>query len=57
MNLNFLLIIAVILLGLRLPSFMNKLGMSKRDKIAFVFMSFAILGLGWFVVYAMGMVI
>lgn len=36
---------------------MNKLGMSKRDKIAFVFMSFAILGLGWFVVYAMGMVI
>ena len=57
MNLNILLIVAIILLAIRLPSFMNRLGMSKSEKIGFVLMSFTVLGLAWFVVYAMGMFI
>jgi len=54
MNLTLLLVLAVILLGTRLPSFMNKLGMSKKDKIVFVVIAFAILGLAWFSMYAIG---
>jgi len=51
MNLNLLLIIAVILLGIRLPSFMNRMEMSRADKIKFVIMVFLLLGLAWFSVY------
>ena len=51
-----LLLLAVLLMGLRLPSFMNRLGMSKRDKIAFVGIAFLALGLAWLVVHAFGLI-
>jgi len=53
MNLNntLLLVLAVILLGIRLPSFMTRLGMSKKDKIATVIIMFSLLGFVWFFVY------
>lgn len=51
MNLNLLLALAVILMGVRLPSFMTRLGMSKADKIAFVGMIFSLLGLAWLAMY------
>ena len=50
------MLLAVLLMGLRLPSFMNRLGMSKRDKIAFVGIAFLALGLAWFVVHAFGLI-
>lgn len=52
-----LLVTAVILLGERLPSFMNRLGMPKADKIAFVIIVFLLLGLAWLVVQAFGRLI
>lgn len=55
MDLNGLLALAVILLGIRLPSFMSRLGMSKKDKVAFVLLMFSILGLAWFAMYLLGM--
>jgi hypothetical protein len=51
---NLLLISAVILLGIRLPSFMTRLGMSKADKIIFIIMIFSLLGLAWLAMYALG---
>lgn len=55
MDLNGLLALAVILLGIRLPSFMSRLGMSKKDKVAFALLMFSILGLAWFAMYLLGM--
>jgi hypothetical protein len=34
---------------------MNRLGMSKADKIWFVIITFSLLGLAWFVMRVMGM--
>lgn len=42
-----LFILAVIIIGVRLPSFMTRMGMSKRDKILFVLMVFALLAIVW----------
>jgi hypothetical protein len=36
---------------------MRRQGMSKKDKIAFVFFIFSILGLAWFAMYLLGMFI
>lgn len=52
-----ILVLAVILLGTRLPSYMNRLGMSKTDKIMFVIIAFCLLGLAWLAVYIIGMFI
>ncbi len=52
-----ILVLAVILLGTRLPSYMNRLGMSKTDKIMFVIMAFLVLGLAWLAVYVIGRLI
>ena len=49
--------LAVLLMGLRLPSFMNRLCMSTRDKIAFVGIAFLVLGLAWLVVDAFGLIV
>lgn len=43
----FLLMFAVILMGTRLPSFLNRLGVSKKDKILFTLFAFLLLGLAW----------
>lgn len=55
MQLDYLLLIAAILLGARLPAFMNRLGMSKADKVGFVIIIFSILGLVWFFTAGLGM--
>lgn len=49
-----LLGLAAILLAIRLPLFMTRLGMSKSEKIAFVATIFSILGFGWFVIEGFG---
>jgi len=54
MDLSLLFVLAVILLGVRLPSFMNRLGMSKADKIMFVVMAFLLLGAAWLAMYVIG---
>lgn len=46
-----ILVLAVILLGTRLPPYMNRLGMSKTDKIMFIIMAFSVLGLAWLAMY------
>jgi len=48
MNFDFLFVLALILLGVRLPSFMSRLGMSKSDKLFFVILAFLVLGVVWF---------
>jgi hypothetical protein len=57
MHLNLLLAIAVILLGTRLPSYMNRIGMPQADKIAFVILCFLILGAAWYIWRSIGMFI
>jgi hypothetical protein len=57
MSPNLLLALAAILIGVQLPSYMRRLGMPKKDKIAFVFFIFSILGLAWFAMYLLGMFI
>jgi hypothetical protein len=57
MHLDLLLIVAVILLGTRLPSYMNRIGMPHADKIAFVILMFLILGAAWYMWRAIGMFI
>lgn len=54
---DMLLVVAVILLATRLPSFMNRLGMPNADKTAFVIMVFLLLGLAWLVVQGIGLFI
>ena len=54
MNLNLLLILAAILIGVRLPSVMSRLGIPRADKIAFIAMIFSLLGLAWLAGYALG---
>lgn len=49
MNLDLLFVLALILLGIRLPSFMSRLGMSRSDKLFFVILAFLVLGIVWFV--------
>jgi hypothetical protein len=57
MHFDLLLVVAVILLGTRLPSYMNRLGMPQADKIAFVILMFLILGGAWYIWRAIGMFI
>ena len=57
MHLDLLLVIAVILLGTRLPSDMKRIGMPQADKIAFVIMAFFIVGGAWYVWRVIGMFI
>jgi len=55
MNQLFHLAYAAILLAVRLPSFMTRLGMSKSDKIWFVIIIFSLLGFMWFMLKGIGM--
>lgn len=48
MNVYFLLAVAVILLGARLPPYMNRIGMPKAEQIKLVILMFLILGIAWF---------
>jgi uncharacterized membrane protein len=54
MNLDLLLVVAVILLGIRLPSYMNRIGMPKADKLTFVLLAFLVLGIAWFSWHVIG---
>lgn len=49
MNQDILFVIALILLGIRLPSFMNRQGMSRSGKLVFVILAFLILCIVWFI--------
>lgn len=49
MHIDFLIVLAVILLGTRLPSYMNRIGMPQADKIAFVILAFLILVAAWYI--------
>ena len=51
---NLLVIFAVVLLAIWLPSFMTRLGMSKAEQIKFVIMAFSVLGIAWLAVYVIG---
>lgn len=51
------LALAAILLAARLPSFMTRLGMSTADKVAFVLIIFAVLGLAGLAVWTLGMIV
>lgn len=46
-QIDLLFVLAVILLALRLPSAMSKIGMSRVDKILFTLISFAVLAIVW----------
>lgn len=47
MGMGLVIAVAIILLALRLPSFMTRLGMSKADKILFVVIIFSLMGVAW----------
>jgi len=55
MNLDFLFVIALILLGIRLPSFMSRLGMPRSEKLAFVILAFFVLSAAWLFWQIIGM--
>lgn len=49
MNQYMLFAIAIVLLGIRLPSVMNRLGMYKSEKITFVIFVFVIISIAWLI--------
>lgn len=49
-----LLALAAVLIGIRLPSFFRRQGMSKRDSILFIAMIFFLLFLAWGAVQLLG---
>lgn len=50
------LLLAVMLIAIRLPSVMDRLELKGGTKIAFVLMVFAVLGIAWLTVESFGMV-
>lgn len=52
-----LFVLALIILGLRLPSFMRRMGMSKKDKVILIICMFTLLGFAWLAVYGFSVLI
>jgi len=55
MTQTLILFLAVLLIGIRLPSVMRRLEVKGGDKIAFVLVAFALFGLAWLGVSALSM--
>lgn len=57
MELGILAVAAAIIIAIKLPTVLHRLELSKRDRILFILMVFSLLGLGWFIVNVIGMLI
>ena len=54
MTQTFILLMAVILIAIRLPSVMRRVEIKGGEKIGFVLIIFALLGIAWLAVHALG---
>ena len=57
MTQTLILLLAIILIGTRIPSVMRRLEVKGGEKIAFVLIVFALLGISWLAVRALAMLI